>query len=314
MKRWSGGKGGGSKPPALRGTGKVAAEIGTVEGHFEVISRTEEGFRGRTRATPLAFCGDLCYTVCGSHKGRLHVRREEDTGLRIRMAGLTIELTPRYSDTAVLCQRYLASPEATPDFSVSVTEEEIRREGEADGCLALGYLETLALYRKISERVLETGRFLFHGSVLSFDGQGVLFTAPSGTGKSTHAALWRRLWGDRVTMVNDDKPLLTVGETCVFASGTPWDGKHRLSENITVPLRAIVLLSRGETNEIAPIGSGVVYPRLLGQTYRPAEPTLLARTLELLDRALARTSLYALRCTPEPEAAVVAHRAIFSTP
>lgn len=234
--------------------------------------------------------------------------------MRIQMAGLTIELAPRYPDTAELCERYLAPPGATPDFSVSVTEEEIRREGEADGCITLGYLETLALYRQISERVLETGRFLFHGSVLSFDGQGVLFTAPSGTGKSTHAALWRRVFGDRVVMVNDDKPLLTVGETCVFASGTPWDGKHRLSENITVPLRAIVLLSRGETNEIAPIGSGAAYPRLLGQTYRPAAPALLARTLELLDRALARTSLYALRCTPSPEAALVAHRAIFGAP
>jgi serine kinase of HPr protein (carbohydrate metabolism regulator) len=54
--------------------------------------------------------------------------------------------------------------------------------------------------------------FLFHGSAIAVDGVGYLFTAKSGTGKSTHARLWRELLGARAVMVNDDKPLLRVTE------------------------------------------------------------------------------------------------------
>lgn len=231
----------------------------------------------------------------------------------ISLAGLTVEILPRYPELTALCRDYTAAPGATPDFSVSVTEEEIRAEGAPDDGFTLGYLETLAVYRKLCERALDRGRLLLHGSAFAYRGEGVLFTAPSGTGKSTHACLWREVYGNRVTVINDDKPLLTVGEEGVRISGTPWDGKHRLSNNLTVPLRAIVLLGRGQKDEIVPITPSRAYPYLLGQTYRPADPARLAQTLSLLDSALPRLSLYMMRATLSPDAARVACRGIFGS-
>ena len=78
------------------------------------------------------------------------------------------------------------------------------------------------------------------------DGQAVLFTAKSGTGKSTHTKLWRDLFGERAVMVNDDKPLLRILKDGVLVCGTPWDGKHRLSTNCALPLKAICILERGK--------------------------------------------------------------------
>lgn len=228
----------------------------------------------------------------------------------ISLAGLTVGVSPRYPELAELCRDYQAPPRAKPDFSVSVTEEEIAAEG-AGGSYPAGYLETLAVYRKLCERALDFGRVLMHGSAFAFDGQGVLFTAPSGTGKSTHAAFWREVYGGRVQPVNDDKPLLTVNKREVLVSGTPWDGKHHLSANVTVPLRAIVLLGRGETDKITRLTATAAYPLLLAQTYRPSDPDRLAATLALMDRAIPHLSFYRMSATLSPDAARVACRGIF---
>ena len=106
------------------------------------------------------------------------------------------------------------------------------------------YLETLAVYRKIAEKMIDYDTILFHGSVIAVDGIGYLFTAKSGTGKSTHTRLWRELFGERAVMVNDDKPLIKVSENGIIVYGTPWDGKHRLSTNTFVPLKGICFMSK----------------------------------------------------------------------
>ena len=104
------------------------------------------------------------------------------------------------------------------------------------------YLETLAVCRKIAERMPEHNTFLFYGSCIAVDGAGYVFTAKSGTGKSTHTRLWRELLDNRATMVNDDKPLIRIADDDAIIYGTPWDGKHPLSHNIAVPLKAICIL------------------------------------------------------------------------
>ena len=150
----------------------------------------------------------------------------------------------------------------------------------SDACL-----ESLAVYRKIAERMPEYDTFLFHGSAIAADGAAYIFTAKSGTGKSTHAVLWREMLGERAVMVNDDKPLLRVhpdGTATVY--GTPWDGKHHLSHNIAVPVRAICILERAHENRIRRITKAEALPMLIQQAYRPADPAALQKTLMLLDR------------------------------
>ena len=139
---------------------------------------------------------------------------------------------------------------------------------------------------------------LFHGSAIAVDGQAYLFTAKSGTGKSTHV------------MINDDKPLLHIGAEGAAVYGTPWNGKHRLGTNGSAPLRAICILERGKTNRIERIDRRTAYPILLQQTYRPASAEALQRTLTLIDRLTERVALFRLFCNMEPEAARVSYEAM----
>lgn len=207
------------------------------------------------------------------------------------------------------------------DFAVEITQRDIdyervrsavtaQREGRDDSGATDAYLETLAVYRKIAERMPQDDTVLFHGSAIAVDGQAYLFTAASGTGKSTHARLWREMLGERAVMINDDKPLLHIGTDGATVYGTPWNGKHRLGTNGSAPLRAICILGRGETNRIERIDRRTAYPTILQQTYRPASAEALQKTLTLIDRLTERVALYRLFCNMEPEAARVSYEAM----
>ena len=174
------------------------------------------------------------------------------------------------------------------------------------------YVESLAVYRKIAERLPSFDTILMHGSCIAVDGEGYLFTAKSGTGKSTHARLWREAFGDRVWMINDDKPMLRIEETGVMVYGTPWDGKHHLSRNASVPLKAIVNLTRDESNHIGPMSRADAFPVLMKQCYGSRNPATMARIMELEKQLLGAVDFYTLGCNMLPEAAKVAWEGIHS--
>ena len=193
------------------------------------------------------------------------------------------------------------------DFEREKSAREDVREGIHIRQFSDAYLETLAVYRKIADHLLSCDTLLFHGSVIAVDGEGYLFTAKSGTGKSTHTRLWREYFGERAVMVNDDKPLLHITDSGVTVYGTPWDGKHRLSTNTAVPLNGIFLLERDTTNHIEPAAPHVVYPLIVQQTNRSFTADGMKQTLSLIDHMLSVVPVYRLGCNMDIEAARVAY-------
>ena len=233
----------------------------------------------------------------------------------IKLADKTIRIEPIFGEIRDYCKDYITNEE--PDFVVRTEEEDIiyereksikeaEREENVEYCYSDAYLETLAVYRQIAEHLLMYGILLFHGSVIAVDGSGYLFTAKSGTGKSTHTRLWREYFGERATMINDDKPLLKVTEDGVYAYGTPWNGKHRLSTNTSAPLEAICILTRANENYIEEISPKEAYQMLLQQTYRSRDNSGMIQTLQLIDEIMKKVKFYRLGCNREIEAAKVA--------
>ena len=163
--------------------------------------------------------------------------------------------------------------------------------------------QSVELLRRVNDRLIEQDTFLMHCSALAVDGEGYLFAAPSGTGKSTHAAMWRRVFGDRVVMINDDKPFIRVSHDGAHVYSSPWRGKHNLGENICRPLKAICFVERGDTDEIAPITPAMALDVIFDQLPRYTNPAHTVRLLELVDKLLTGTPLYRLRCTPTEGAA-----------
>ncbi len=233
-----------------------------------------------------------------------------------KIGGKVIEIDSLYEEVHSLCRDYIYC--GNIDFSVKISQLDIDFEREKSVAEDIkegipvrifddSYLETLAVYRKIAEYMIESETLLFHGSVIAVDGIGYLFTAKSGTGKSTHTRLWREYFGERAVMVNDDKPLLQITENGVIAYGTPWDGKHRLSNNIAVPLKAICILGRAEKNHIAEITKSVAYPMLLQQSYRSDSPEKMKKILTLINGIADNVSLYKSGFNMEIESAEMAY-------
>lgn len=227
-----------------------------------------------------------------------------------------VEICSIYDEVHEYCSDYLTDDQA--DYTVTTTQADIdfereksAREDEIEGIptrhFSDSYLEELAVYRKIAEKMISYDTILFHGSVVAVDGVGYLFTAKSGTGKSTHTRLWREYFGDKAVMVNDDKPLLHIVDSGVIAYGTPYNGKHRLGTNTSVPLKAICILTRAEENHIETISFEQAYKMLLQQVYRPADRILMMKTLTLIDRLANAVNLYRLGCNMDISAAKVAY-------
>ncbi len=225
-------------------------------------------------------------------------------------AELTVHVSHQYEYLSEMCRDYIST--RTPDVSITLTDEDVARERERseDGCTNAPYLESLAFYRKLCEWAVFHRVLLFHCSAIAVDGVAYLFAAPSGTGKSTHTALWRRVFGERAVMINDDKPLLLLEQDGARVFGTPWDGKHRLSNNISAPIGGICFLARGEQNEIERVSPNEALPRLLGQTFRPEGAEGTARMLQLAIELTARVPMWSLRCNISEQAVHTAYGAM----
>ena len=205
-----------------------------------------------------------------------------------------------------------------PAFSVSVSEEDIDREREKsrrecalEGLLYPDYspeeLESTAIHRKIAGKMPDYDALVFHGSAVAVGEKAYLFTAKSGTGKTTHTALWlKNVPGSYV--VNGDKPILRFMNGQVFVCGTPWMGKEALGCSRVVPLDGLCILSRGRENRIRPAEFANVMPILIAQSYRPPDRIALVKTMKLMERLAEKVPLYELSCTMEDEAAIVSSR------
>lgn len=228
-----------------------------------------------------------------------------------RIADITISIESLYQDIHDYCADYRT--EGIPDIEVITSQADIDFERSRLPENTPSHderLEMLAVHRKIAERLPSFSTMLIHGSVLAVDGQAFMFTAPSGTGKSTHARLWRELLGERVIMVNDDKPFLRITNGHAQIFGTPWNGKHRLGTNISFPLKAICIIERSEQNHIDRITMSDAYPYILLQTYRPIDNAMFAKTMGLLDGLAGAVEFYRLGWNMDIQAAELAYNAM----
>ena len=153
-----------------------------------------------------------------------------------------------------------------------------------------------------SNRVAHLGGVALHGSAIKFKNKAIAFSGVSGAGKSTHTALWRDRFGDRVDMINDDRPIIRFESDEPYAHGAPWSGTSPLNNPICAPLAAVVYVQQGETNVLRPLSLHEKIFHLTNHIARPAHDAALgARILETTERLLT-VPAYLLVCTKDQKA------------
>lgn len=151
------------------------------------------------------------------------------------------------SDTERHLLEQYGTPDKPPRFTYAVTRgahtEVTFANAYRAGASVRAVLEAAGLFDIFAAR----GMLVLHCAyIVTRDGEAILFSGPSGVGKSTQAALWERCAGARV--VNGDRALVDVGKKT--ANGIFYSGTSGISENVTAPVRAIVLLGQGSENRV----------------------------------------------------------------
>ena len=227
-----------------------------------------------------------------------------------RIAELNIKIEPKYKETVDCLEPYLTDSE-TFDFEVPIDPEKFASYvAKAPRPDMPAPNEGPYIYTYICRKVLrEYDGFFFHSSCLALDGEGYVFTALSGTGKSTHTALWRKHFGDRVTMINDDKPIVRRIDGKYWVCSTPWMGKSEIGSNIDAPVKAVYVLQRAEKNSAVRVNVSTVFRQLFEATLVPREPENMQKLLALFDGLFSQAKLFLLKCNQDEEAAAVAYEA-----
>lgn len=217
------------------------------------------------------------------------------------IAGLKVEITPNYDRLTRQCAAYASS--GTPVMRVAPDPGDLAR-GALDTAEEQEYICCGAAFCRA---LIGHGRFFLHASAVVYEDAAYLFSGPSGTGKSTHTALWRELFPGSY-ILNDDKPVLQPGPKGVTVWGTPFAGKTNLQVNRGVPLKGICFLKQGMENHIRPVTDAEALSLLLNNTWRPKNSHDMALLLDMVEEVMMRTNVYELFCTTEPEAAKLSYR------
>lgn len=232
------------------------------------------------------------------------------SNFQIKIAGLVIGINNKYKYVSRLCEEYKVVPGIDMEkevFSVSASEEEILKEQAGNTWFSLPYCESLCLYRAICLKLIGYDAFLMHSAAVSLDGEAYIFAAKSGVGKTTQVKLWMEEFGERVQVVNGDKPIYRFLNGVLYVCGSPWQGKEGLGNNIMVPVKTIFFLERSEENRIRPMTENEVIGRIFHQMLMPREEEAMEHFMDMVEKTMAVADCYLLQCNMQKDAVRVAY-------
>lgn len=198
-----------------------------------------------------------------------------------------------------LLEQY-GTPDKPPQFTYAVTRgahtEVTFANAYRAGASVRAVLEAAGLF----DIFADLGMLVLHSAyIVTRAGEAILFSGPSGIGKSTQAALWERLAGARV--VNGDRALVDVGKKT--ANGIFYSGTSGISENVTAPIRAIVLLGQSSGNRVLVPSPQAAFAGVLSQcAYYEWDVFSAEKMTECVARLVSDVPVLRMDCLPDATA------------
>lgn len=124
------------------------------------------------------------------------------------------------------------------------------------------FVSLLALERHEAQR----GAFILHCAYMDFGNNAILFSGPSGIGKSTHSGLWCHEYPDKAHVLNGDKCLLTAENNIIYANGWPVCGSSGICHNKKRKVACIILLQQAMVNQFVEEKTIHNFKQILAQT------------------------------------------------
>lgn len=230
---------------------------------------------------------------------------------KIKMAGAIPEIDNKNSHVKEYCKDWIT--DASPCFRVSVSQKEIDLYVATCGIPNMkdDVAERILIFRKIAARLAVGGRFLLHSAVVDYCNKGVAFVAPRGVGKTTHALLWKEAFGDKVRIVNGDKPIIRRNGDSYVAYSSPWKGKEGFGEKKATSLSAVVFLERGDAPKVIKISPQDAASFILKQTVYPDDASYYDNFADEIARFCRDVPMYIAMVNTREESASVVKDTLF---
>ncbi|MEE1278985.1 MAG: hypothetical protein UHE86_08030 [Acutalibacteraceae bacterium] len=203
-------------------------------------------------------------------------------------------------------EAYKMSEDKTPDIIVERKENVIMESAEKYPHLTVADCEYMHMGSDFYAKLIDFDGMMLHASAVVVDGKAYLFSAHSGTGKSTHTSLWLKLFPNAY-IINDDKPAIRMVDGEFYVYGTPFSGKHDLSRNTKAKLGGICFIERAEENSVHKMDMNDVIFNMLTQTLRRFPKERMDKMLTLLDKLLSNVGVYKLCCNMDISAAKLSY-------
>ena len=231
--------------------------------------------------------------------------------MKYKIADLIVEMNPKYNNTIELAEPFLYYGDKPADFNLKVSDEYLNDlMSKAVEGSTVDKMENFAFSGIFNRAAIKYGTMLVHSSALIYDGGAYLFSGDSGVGKSTHTRLWLKAFGDKVHIMNDDKPVVKLYDDKAVAFGTPFDGGSGIALNESYPLKAIIFVERGEENSVRIPENKEIIQKLYFQTARMVNRETAEKMLINIERILSLTKFYVLSCNMDITAAYTAFESI----
>lgn len=229
--------------------------------------------------------------------------------MKLEVANLIVEITPRYELLKSRLGPYVYNGEKEADIVIPLSEQFFIDRQKANPNLTLEECEYIYTGSCFYTEIVKFDGVMLHASAVQYENFAYLFSADSGTGKSTHTHLWLEKFPG-AEILNDDKPAIRYIDGKYYAFGTPWSGKFDESVNTMTEIAGITFLSRGETNEITRVTGEDVMVDFLNQTVRPVKKDYMISFMETLDKILCDVPVFRLKCNISPEAVETSYNAM----
>ena len=231
--------------------------------------------------------------------------------LKYKIADIIVEYTAKYEELKRLSEPFGYNGAKPAQLFLSVKDEYLNSLlSRAVEGTTIGEIEDYAIATQFNRAAINYGTMLVHSSALICDGGAYLFSADSGVGKSTHTKLWLKAFGDKVHIMNDDKPVVKLYDDRAVAFGTPFDGGSGIALNESYPLRAIIFVERGEQNSVRIPDSREIIQKLYFQTARMVDRETAEKMLVNMEKLISLTRFYVLTCNMDISAAYTAYNSI----
>lgn len=147
----------------------------------------------------------------------------------------------------------------------------------------------------LERRMNKYHQYILHSAYIVENNQAILFTAPSGTGKSTQAALWQKHKDSRI--VNGDRTLISKEKNKYFANGWPICGSSEICINEKYPIAAIVVLSQGKENTITELKYSEAFKKILSElTINYHNSLFVNDVMNFIEDLISHVKIYHLTC------------------